>query len=136
MSPALADTLSGAFSQPPVEGTRLPESFWALRTSANLSALDKKARPVACEDVLRRINSRTFCRQYGRAIAERLQALGRYGVAVPGGASRSNGVTSYIGVPAGLRHPDVRRQERFRCWYATLSKATPPPLHDVVVKEL
>ena len=33
----------------------LPQVFWTLHTSANLSALGQKARPVACGDVLRRV---------------------------------------------------------------------------------
>ena len=33
----------------------LNQVFWTLHTSANLSALGQKARPVACGDVLRRV---------------------------------------------------------------------------------
>ena len=39
----------------------LPEGFWALHTSANLSALGQKARSVACGDVLRRVVGTVFC---------------------------------------------------------------------------
>ena len=39
----------------------LPQVFWTLHTSANLSALGQKARPVACGDVLRRVIGVFFC---------------------------------------------------------------------------
>ena len=63
----------------------LPQVFWTLRTSANLSALGQKARPVACGDVLRRVIGAVFCRRYGRKLADYFQPWGQYGVAVSGG---------------------------------------------------
>ena len=48
----------------------LPQVFWTLHTSANLSALVKKAGPVACGDVLRRVIGAVFCRRYGRKLAD------------------------------------------------------------------
>ena len=63
----------------------LPQVFWTLHTSANLSALGQKARPVACGDVLRRVIGAVFCRRYGRKLADYFQPWGQYGVAVSGG---------------------------------------------------
>ena len=63
----------------------LPQVFWTLQTSANLSALGQKARPVACGDVLRRVIGAVFCRRYGRKLADYFQPWGQYGVAVSGG---------------------------------------------------
>ena len=63
----------------------LPEVFWILHTSANLSALGQKARPVASGDVLRRVIDAVFCRRYGRKLADYFQPWGQYGVAVSGG---------------------------------------------------
>ena len=40
----------------------LPQVFWTLHTSANLSALGHKARPVAGGDILRRVIDAVFCR--------------------------------------------------------------------------
>ena len=51
----------------------LPEIFWVLHTSANISALRQKARPVACGDVLRRIIGAVFCRRYGKKLADYFQ---------------------------------------------------------------
>ena len=51
----------------------LPQVFWTLHTSANLSALGQKARPVACGDVLRRGIGAVFCRRYGRKLADYFQ---------------------------------------------------------------
>ena len=62
----------------------LPQVFWTLHTSANLSALGQNARPVACGDVLRRVIGVGFCRRYGRKLAD-FQPWGQYGVAVSGG---------------------------------------------------
>ena len=45
-----------------------PQVLWTLHTSATLSALGQKARPVACGDVLRRVISAGFCRRYGRKL--------------------------------------------------------------------
>ena len=63
----------------------LPQVFWTLHTSANLSALGQKARPMACGDVLRRVIGAVFCRRYGRKLADYFQPWGQYGVAVSGG---------------------------------------------------
>ena len=63
----------------------LPQVFWTLHTSANLSALGKKARPVACGDVLRRVIVAVACRRYGRKLADYFQSWGQYGVAGSGG---------------------------------------------------
>ena len=63
----------------------LPQVFWILHTSANLSALGQKARPVACGDVLRRVIGAVFCRRYGRKLVDYFQPWGQYGVAVSGG---------------------------------------------------
>ena len=59
--------------------------FWTLHTSANLSALGQKARPMACGDVLRRVIGAVFFRRYGRKLAGYFQPWGQYGVAVSGG---------------------------------------------------
>ena len=58
----------------------LPQVFWTLHTSANLSALGQNARPVARGDVLRRVTGAVFCRRYG--VADYFQPWGQYGVAV------------------------------------------------------
>ena len=63
----------------------LPQVFWALHTSANLSVLGQKARPVACGDVLRRVVDAVFCCRYGRKLADYFQPWGQYGLAVSGG---------------------------------------------------
>ena len=63
----------------------LPQVFWTLHTSGNLSALGQKARPVACGDVLRRVIGAAFCRRYGRKLEDYFQSWGQYGVAVSGG---------------------------------------------------
>ena len=63
----------------------LPQVFWTLHTSANLSVLGQKARPVACGDVLRRVIGAVFCRRYGRKLVDYFQPWGQYGVAVSGG---------------------------------------------------
>ena len=63
----------------------LPQVFWTLYTSANLSALGQKARPVACGNVLQRVIGAVFCRRYGRKLADYFQPWGQYGVAVSDG---------------------------------------------------
>ena len=63
----------------------LSQVFWTLHTSASLSALGQKARPVACGDVLRRVIRAVFCHRYGRKLADYFQPWGQYGVAVAGG---------------------------------------------------
>ena len=63
----------------------LPEVFWTLHTSANLSALGQKARPVASGDVLREIIGAVFCRRYNRKLADYFQPWGQYGKTVSGG---------------------------------------------------
>ena len=55
----------------------LPQVFWTLHTTANLSAL-------ACGDVLRRVIGAVFCRRYGRKLADYFQPWGQYGVPVSG----------------------------------------------------
>ena len=63
----------------------LPQVFWTLHTSANLSALGRKARPVGGGQILRRVIGTVFCRRYGRKLADYFQPWGQYGVAVSGG---------------------------------------------------
>ena len=63
----------------------LPQVFWTLHTSANLSALGQNARPVACDDVLWSVIGLVYCRRYGRKLADYFQPWGQYGVAVSGG---------------------------------------------------
>ena len=58
----------------------LPQVFWTLHTSTNLSALGQKARPVACSDAFRRIVGAVFCRRYGRELTDYFQPWGQYGV--------------------------------------------------------
>ena len=62
----------------------LPQVLLTLHTSANLSASGKKARPVACGDVLRRVIGVFFCRRYGRKLTDYFQPWGQYGVTVSG----------------------------------------------------
>ena len=62
-----------------------PQGFWTLHTSANLSVLGRKAIPVGCGDVLRRVIGDVLCRRYDRKLAEYFQPRGQYGVAVSGG---------------------------------------------------
>ena len=47
----------------------LPQVFWTLHMSTNLSALGLKARPVAWGDILRRVRDAVFCRRYSRKLA-------------------------------------------------------------------
>ena len=63
----------------------LPQVFWTLHTSANLSALGQKARPEACGNVLWRVIGNVFCRRYGRKLADYVQPWGQYGVVDSGG---------------------------------------------------
>ena len=63
----------------------LPQVFWTLHTSANLSTLGEKVRPVVCGNVLRRVIGVGFCRRYGRKLADYFQPWGQYGVAVSSG---------------------------------------------------
>ena len=63
----------------------LPQVFWTLHTSVNLSALGQKARLVVCGDILGRVIGAVFCRRYGRKLADYFQPWGQYGVAVLGG---------------------------------------------------
>ena len=75
-----------AASATPIFSSRvLPQIFWTLRTSANLSVLGQKARPVACGDILRRIIGAVFCRRYGMKLVDYFQPWGQYSVAVSGG---------------------------------------------------
>ncbi|CAN0477292.1 unnamed protein product, partial [Ascophyllum nodosum] len=48
----------------------LPQVFWTLHTSANLSVLEQNTRPVAYGDVLRRVTGAVFCRRYGRELTD------------------------------------------------------------------
>ena len=73
-----------AFTTLVVSSGVLPQVFWALHTSANLSALGEKSRPLACGDVLRRVIGTVICRQYGRKLSDYFQPCGQYGVAVLG----------------------------------------------------
>ena len=50
-----------------------PQIIWTLQTSANLSALGQKAKPVACGDVLRKIIGAVFYRRYGKKLARLFQ---------------------------------------------------------------
>ena len=52
----------------------LPQVFWTLHTSANLSVLGQKARPVTCGDVLQRVIGAVFCRRYGSKLADYFQS--------------------------------------------------------------
>ena len=54
----------------------VPQVFWTLYTSPNLSVLGKIARPVACGDVLRRVIGAVFCQRYGRKLADYFQPWG------------------------------------------------------------
>ena len=65
----------------------LPQVFWTLHTSSNLSALGQNARRVACGDVLRRVIGAVFCRRYGRKLVDYFQPWGQYGVAVSVGVA-------------------------------------------------
>ena len=76
---ALCDELVedlAAFATPVFSSRVLPQMFWTLHTSANLSALGQKARLVACGDVLRRVIGAVFCRRYGRKLADYYQPWG------------------------------------------------------------
>ena len=44
----------------------LPEAFWILHTSINLSALGQNVRLVGCGDVLRRFVGAVYCHQFDR----------------------------------------------------------------------
>ena len=78
----------------------LPQVFWTLHTSANLSALGQKAKSVACGDVLRRVIVDVFCRRYGRKLADYFQPWGQYGVAVSRGVEIM-ALTATLGFEAG-----------------------------------
>ena len=81
--PKLVEDLA-AFTTLVVSSGVLPQVFWALHTSANLSALGEKSKPLACGDVLRRVIGTVICRQYGRKLSDYFQPCGQYGVAVSG----------------------------------------------------
>ena len=78
----------------------LPQVFWTLHTSAYLSALGQKARPVTCGDVLRRVIGAVFCHRYGRKLADYFQPWGHYGVAVSGGVEIM-ALTATLGLEEG-----------------------------------
>ena len=63
----------------------LPDLFWTLHTSANLSALGEKARPIACGDVLRRLIGTTFSLQHRQELSGYFEPWRQYGVGVSGG---------------------------------------------------
>ena len=50
-----------------------PQVFWTLHTSASLSAMRQKTRPVARGDVLWRVIGAVFYRLYGRKLADYFQ---------------------------------------------------------------
>ena len=81
----------------------LPQVFWTLHTSANLSALGQ-TRPVACGDVLRRVIGAVFCHRYGRKLADYFQPWGQYGVAVSGGVEML-ALTATLGFEGGCTIP-------------------------------
>ena len=85
---ALCDELMedlAAFATLVVSSRVIPQVFWTLNTSANLSALGQKARPVACGDVFRRVFGAVFCQRHGRKLADYFQPWGQCGIAVSGG---------------------------------------------------
>ena len=63
----------------------LPQVLWTLHTSANLSTVEQKARPVACGVAFRRVIGAVFYRRYDRKLADYFKPWGQYGVAVSGG---------------------------------------------------
>ena len=67
---ALCDDLVEDFATLVVSSRVLPQLFCTLHTSASLSALGQKARPVACGDVFRRVIGAVFCRRHGRKLAD------------------------------------------------------------------
>jgi hypothetical protein len=64
----------------------LPAEFWALHSSARLSAVGEKARPIACGDTLRRLFGHVFCEENKDRILELLEPVGQFGVGARGGA--------------------------------------------------
>ena len=79
---ALCDELAeylAAFATLVFSSRVLPEVFWTLQTSANLSTLRQNARPVACGDVLT-----LFSTADGRKLVDYFQPWGPYGAAVSG----------------------------------------------------
>ena len=91
----------------------LPQVFWTLHTSANLSTMRQKARPVACGDVLQRVIDAVFCRRYKRKLADYFQPWSHYGVAVSGGVYIM-ALTATLGFEKGLHHSLVRRSKRLQ----------------------
>ena len=67
----------------------LPPAFWALHSSATLSALGDKARPIACGDVLRRLISSATLRALGDRLGLDLRDSGQFGVSVPSGVEHT-----------------------------------------------
>ena len=104
LQPALCDELVedlAAFAMFVFSSRILPQVFWTLHTtSANLSVLGQKARPVACGDVLRRVIGSVFCRRHGRKLADYFQPCGQYGVAVSGGVEKM-AFTATLGFEGG-----------------------------------
>ena len=100
---ALCDELVenlAAFATLVLSSRVLPQVFWTLHTSANVSALGQKARPAACGDVLRRVIGAVFCSRYGRKLADYFQPWGQYGVAVSGGVDIM-AITATLGFKVG-----------------------------------
>lgn len=59
--------------------------FWLLHTGEALTALGKRAHPVACGDILRRLIEMNSYREYFAGLEDLLEALGRCGVRIKGG---------------------------------------------------
>ncbi|CAN0053236.1 unnamed protein product, partial [Ectocarpus fasciculatus] len=85
MSDDFSETLADFSYKVFYYGDELPDLFWDLHTSASLSALGEKKRPIAVGGVLRRIISGSFCRQYKQGIADIFEASNQFGGGVPGG---------------------------------------------------
>ena len=63
----------------------LPQVFWTLQTTTNLSTLGPETRPMACGDILRRGIGAVICHRYGGKLVDYFDPWGQYGVAVSGG---------------------------------------------------
>ena len=69
-------------------GDGLPPTFWRLFTSANLTAVGEKLRPIACGDTLRRLFTSIYCKQHRARFADLFESVAQYGVAVSDGVER------------------------------------------------
>ena len=94
----------------------LPQVLWTLHTSANLSALGQKVRPVACGGVLRRVIGAVFCRRYGRKLADYFQPWDQYGVAVSAGVDTMT-LTVTLGFEEGCTILSYDRANAFNSIY-------------------